>query len=222
MEDILKHLKDIREEINEEMNDMAGDCVPVEQGGTGGHITNTEKTRLDECSDLAEKIDDVCNSVKAYIGKHRLWNDEAREDFPKLSFLMSNFETEIYPNCHFCKDESCDVEWNFWKEVEKALDIETKIVYASYLEEDKVPLYEAERKALRDGNPLSALISKATETFFKGEYVDHFYDARDNKCAFIKVLQEIKQEYYQEYYKAEIESTLTSADKRNVSIEQKR
>lgn len=203
VEDILKHLKDIWEEIAEEINDC-----------------DIEKNRLDECSDLAGKIDDVCNSVKAYIGKHRLWNDKAREDFPKLSFLVSDFETEIYPSYHFCKDESCDVSWNFWKEVEKALDIETKIVYASYLEEDKVPLYEAERKALRDGNPLSAQISEATETYFKGEYVDHFYDARDNSYAFKRTLEKIYEEFEKEYYKAEIESTLAPTDKRNVSIEQ--
>ena len=217
VEDILKHLKDIREEIYEEMNDMVGDCVPVEEGGTGGHITHTEKNHLDECSDLMEKIDDVSNSVEKYVRNHRLWNNEARTEFPKLSFLLDNFETGLFPKLSKSDD---DVKWAFWKEVEKALDIETKIVYASYSEEDKVPLYEAERKALRDGNPLLAQISEATETFFKGKYADHFYDARDNSYAFKRTLEKIYEEYEKEYYKAEIESTLAPTDKRNVSIEQ--
>ncbi len=107
-------------------------------------------------------IDDVVKKLDDYTDKHKLWNDEARREFPHLSFLMNGFETEIYPS--LTPDEK-----EFYTMVEKFIDLEAEISTMTFAyHTDKVMTLVDDKNYLKGLSDENNLTSDAVFRWYNG------------------------------------------------------
>lgn len=240
-DDIIKGLKDIIADLDEQAKAMNGDLTSVEQSIASNHLSDDDEKHLKEMHNLFARANLSIDQLSDYVSKHRCWNDDARRDFPKLSFLMGGFETGIYQNL-----EKGSPEWEFFQTVEKFLDIETKM--STHTFNDVVILdpkkeYRAVAEALGVGEHTDKMtelcadksdleakygdvgkrLSEAVKKWFEGNYVEDFYDARENTGAFrddlTKLLNEYKKEYAHEGMKSMGISDVVKKDNKSKGVE---
>jgi len=200
---IIKGLKDIIADLDEQAKDMNGDLVSVEQSIANNHLSDDDGKHLKEMHNLFVRASLSIDQLSDYISKHRCWNDDARRDFPKLSFLMGGFEMSIYQSL-----EKDSPEWAFYQTVEKFLGIEMEMATHTFVEHtDKMMELCADKSDLETKyGDVGKHLSEAVKKWFEGNYVEHFYDARENTGAFrydlAKLLDEYKKEYAHEGMKS--------------------
>ncbi len=120
------------------------------------------ENKTEDTDKLLKDVNDAISDINDYIDKHKLWNDEAREEFPRLSFLLNDFETGIYP--YLSEDEK-----EFYTMVEKFTDLEADISTLTFAyHTDKVMTLVEDKNYLKGLSDENNLISDAVFRWYNG------------------------------------------------------
>jgi hypothetical protein len=192
-EHIVEGLEAIYDTYKETLDNIAGDLTDDGRTQNGVELSDSDKRTIEETQEAMNTVRACIDEIKAYNEKYQLWNDNARSEFPTLSFLMTDFEMGIYPTL----EPSTDGKYEFYKIVEQFADLErqmTGLTFA-YNTDEMMSLCET-KNDLEKVTSENKEISEAVKKWFEGNFVDYFYNnAGENAKNFREALDGIFDKY---------------------------